>query len=75
MAAQVTHVKIPLPRKLELKETMQSLVQWKMQFKQYMKQDDNYRGFLASDVEWDPTHRTYGFDAEADGRHTVAHLS
>ena len=52
MAAQVTHVKIPLPRKLELKETMQSLVQWKMQFKQYMKQDDNYRGFLASDVEW-----------------------
>ena len=72
MAAQINHVKIPLPRKLETKETMQSLQQWMMQFKQYMKQDDNYRGFLASDVVWNPAHRTYGFEAEAEGLRRTA---
>ena len=70
--AQSTHVKIPLPRKLESKETMQSLQQWKMQFKQYMKQDDNYRCFLGSDVAWNPTHVTYGFEAEAAGLRRTA---
>ena len=70
--AQVSHVKIPLPRKLELKETMQSLVQWRMQFKQYIKQDDNYRCFIASDVTWDPAHLTYGFAAEDNGRQRTA---
>ena len=65
--AQVTHVKVPLPRKLENKETQQSLLQWKMQFRQYMKRDDHYKTFLASDVEWNPNAVNYGFAAEAVG--------
>ena len=43
-----------------------------MQFKQYIKQDDNYRCFIASDVEWNPAHATFGFEAEADGRRRTA---
>ena len=61
------HIKVPLPRKLENKETRQSLLQWKMQFRQYMKQDDHYRKFLASDTLWNPNARDYGFTAETTG--------
>ena len=38
-----------------------------MQFKQYIKQDDHYRTFIASDVVWDPLMTTYGFTAETTG--------
>ena len=67
MAAQITHIKVPLPRKLENKETQQSLSQWKMQFRQYMKQDDHYRTFLSSTSRWNPNARDYGFTAETTG--------
>ena len=38
-----------------------------MQFRQYIKQDDHYRTFLASDVQWNPNARDYGFTAETAG--------
>ena len=67
MAAQVTHIKIREPRKLECQETRISLQQWKMQFRQYIKQDDHYRGFIASDVVWNPLEDNYGFITETTG--------
>ena len=67
MAAKVTHIKIREPRKLECQETRISLQQWKMQFRQYIKQDDHYRGFIASDVVWNPLEDNYGFITETTG--------
>ena len=67
MAEQVTHIRVQAPRKLELKEDQQSLNQWKMQFRMYMKQGTGNRKFLASDTNWDPTAVNYGFTAERDG--------
>ena len=70
---QVTHIKVPVPPKLNNKETQQNLRLFKMQFRQYMKQDDHYRAFLSSDVEWDPNADNYGFeDEEAGLRRTAA---
>ena len=67
MTSQTTHIRIKEPRRLECKETCQSLQQWKMQFRQYIKQDDHYRTFIASDVVWNPLITTYGFTAETTG--------
>ena len=59
------HIKFHPPRVLTSDETQQSMQQWKINFKQYMKRDDSYRTFLTR--EWDPTHITYGLVAEVDG--------
>ena len=68
MAAQnVAHIKIREPRKLECNESRTSLQQWRMQFRQYIKQDDQYKRFLSSTEEWNPLERNYGFVAEEDG--------
>ena len=63
----VAHIKIREPRKLECTETLLSLQQWKMQFKQYIKQDDHYKKFLGSNITWDPTLANYGFLPETQG--------
>ena len=65
--AQISQIKVQPPRKLELKETQQSLAQWKMQFRMYMKQGEANRKFLASDTAWNPNAVNYGFAAEAAG--------
>ena len=65
--SQVAHLRVKEPRKLENKESMQSLSQWKMQFRQFIKQDDHFKSFLASDSSWDPTLVNYGFSNETDG--------
>ena len=70
--ADITHIRVQAPRKLELKESQQSLTQWKMQFRQYMKQGTSNRFFLASDTEWNPNARNYGFTAETDGQQRTA---
>ena len=68
MTAQtVAHIKLREPRKLECTESMSSLNQWKLQFRQFVKQDDQYKEFLASGVHWDPNARNYGFIAETEG--------
>ena len=67
MANHIAHIKIREPRKLECKETALSIQQWKMQFKQYMKQDDTYKTFLGSNVTWNPNVQNYGFVAETRG--------
>ena len=72
MAHHIAHIKIKEPRKLECKETVLSLQQWKMQYKQYMKQDDQYKTFLGSNVVWDPNLPNYGFIAETRGLERTA---
>ena len=67
MTSQVAHLRMKEPRKLENKETFQSLQQWKMQFRQYVKQDDHYKSFLSSDVNWNPRAADYGFTVETQG--------
>jgi len=67
MASQIAHLRMKEPRKLENKETFQSLQQWKMQFRQYVKQDDHYKTFLASDTVWNPQATNYGFEVETQG--------
>ena len=67
MTSQVAHIRMKEPRKLECKETQQSLDQWKMQFRQYVKQDDHYRKFLSSEIQWQPHAVNYGFEVETDG--------
>ena len=67
MTQQVAHIRIREPRKLECHETRMSLQQWRMQFRQFIKQDDHYRGFLSSDVQWDPLDDNYGFITETTG--------
>jgi len=63
----VAHIKLREPRKLECNESLTSLHQWKLQFRQFVKQDDQYKGFLSSEVRWDPTVVNYGFLAETNG--------
>ena len=73
MATQhIAHIKIREPRKLESTETALSLQQWRMQFKQYMKQDDSYKTFLASNVVWDSSRQNYGFRDETTGLNRTA---
>ena len=67
MASQIAHLRMKEPRKLENKESFQSLQQWKMQFRQYVKQDDHYKTFLASDTVWNPQATNYGFEVETQG--------
>ena len=64
---QVAHIRVKEPRKLESKESMQSLQQWKTQFKQFVKRDDHFKTFIASDISWDPNVDNYGFVTETDG--------
>ena len=72
MAQTISHIRVQAPRKLELKESQESLHQWKLQFKQYMKQGDANRIFLASDTVWNPNAANYGFAAERDGLQRTA---
>ena len=68
MAAQsVNHIRVKEPRKLENKESLQSLEQWRTQFRQFMKRDDHYRIFLSSETVWDPLAINYGFATETAG--------
>ena len=46
---------------------MQSLFQWKMQFRQFIKQDDHFKSFLASNSSWNPSVVNYGFTDETEG--------
>ena len=49
-----------------------SLQQWRMQFRQYVKQDHHYKGFLNSNEQWNPSAADYGFITENDGLRRTA---
>ena len=67
MATSVSHVKIPPPRPLASKETLQSLQQWFRTFRQYYKRDDQFKFFTLPTTTWDPTRENYGFAVETTG--------
>ena len=61
MANRLTYVKVLPPRQLVDTETTHSLTQWKINFKQYCKRDDNYRHFLLATTTWNAAVENYGF--------------
>ena len=67
MATSVSHVKIPPPRPLASKETLQSLQQWFRTFRQYYKRDDQFKFFTLPTTIWDPTRDNFGFAVETTG--------
>ena len=63
MAAS-NHLKFAPPRPLTNEETQQSMATWKVNFRQYIKRDDSYRGFLNG--EWNPALPNYNLAAEGE---------
>ena len=59
------HIKFNPPRALTSEETQQTMQQWKINFRQYMKRDDTYRTFL--NMVWNPAVVNYGLAAETTG--------
>ena len=46
------NIKVLPPRPLTNEETTHSLSQWRINFKQYCKKDDNFKHFLATTTTW-----------------------
>ena len=63
----VNTVRVPQPRQLEDTETMESLVHWWTQFRNYYRRDKYVGGFLVSTATWDPTAANLGFTDETEG--------
>ena len=55
-----TYVKLPPPRQLTQKETLDSLDHWKSIFKSYFRRDSVFKQFLASNCTWNPARDNYG---------------
>ena len=67
MASSVSLVKVPPPRPLDSKETLQSLQQWFRTFRQYYKRDDHFKHFTLPTTIWDPSREHFGFAEETTG--------
>ena len=61
MATGHSQVKVLPPRPLTSTETVHSLSQWKINFKQYCKKDESFKYFLRTTTTWDKTHQNAGF--------------
>ena len=66
--------KIPLPRMLGEKETMESLRHWKVTFKTYYRRDSVFKIFLTTVGQWDPEQDNYGLAAETTGQKRTAEV-
>ena len=55
------------PRKLEIKESLDSLDQFKMSFRTYYSRDSNFKRFLKSSATWDNEEDNRGFVDETEG--------
>ena len=64
------HIKFNPPRALTSEETQQTMQQWKINFRQYIKRDDTYRTFL--NMDWNPAVDDYGLAAETTGLQRTA---
>ena len=65
--------KIPLPRMLAEKETMESLKHWKVTFKTYYRRDSVFKVFLTTVTTWNPTAEHFGLAADPnDAARTAA---
>ena len=56
--------KIPLPRKLEYRESAASLRQWKTHFINYTRTDIFFAKFVQADTEWKTQENDWGFEDE-----------
>ena len=56
--------KLPHPRVLNNKETLDSLTHWKRHVRNYYRRDDNYKPFFSRTCTWDPLAQNYGFTGE-----------
>ena len=66
--SKINTIKVLPPRPLTTSETTHSLSQWKVNFRQYCKKDDNFKHFLASTTRWDFTLENAGFVANVGSR-------
>ena len=64
--SEMSYVKFPPPRPLTKKESLDSLDNWKSQFRTFFKRDDTFRRFLGSDFKWDPMKTDFGFTPDKD---------
>ena len=65
MAEQATHIKFAPPRPLTSEETQLTMQKWKVNFKQFIKRDSSYKGFLTA--VWDSSRDNYNLRAETTG--------
>ena len=61
-----TFVKLPPPRQLTQKETLDSLDHWKAIFRSYFRRDSIFKQFLATNMTWNPASENFGLSAEND---------
>ena len=59
-------VKVPPPRQLNQKETLDSLNHWKTSFRNYFRRDTIFKQFLSSSTTWDPNQPHYGLAPTED---------
>ena len=59
-------VKVPPPRQLNQKETLDSLNHWKTIFRNYFRRDTIFKQFLSSSTTWDPNQPHYGLAPTED---------
>ena len=59
-------VKLPPPRQLTQKESLDSLDHWKSIFRSYFRRDSIFKQFLANGMTWNPTSENFGLLAEND---------
>ena len=61
-----TYVKLPPPRQLTQKESLESLEHWKSCFRNYFRRDCIFKPFLATDFIWNPNDAVYGLTSKDD---------
>ena len=57
-------IRMPPPRGLNQKETLESLDQWKTQCKNFYRRDDAFRPLFREHVTWNATEQNFGFQGQ-----------
>ena len=63
----ITTARMPTPRHLEDKESVESINHWWSTFRNYYRRDKFVGGFLKSTAKWDPAKPQHGFVDETEG--------
>ena len=59
-----SHLKVPFPRQLSKKETLESLSHWKSSVRNYFRRSTNYSIFFSCGTKWNHSLPCYGFTEE-----------
>ena len=57
-------IRIPPPRQLMQKESLDSLDHWKTNIRTFLRRDTVFKKFLATSFHWDPSQSNYGLQAQ-----------